>query len=101
MPDLASVVEGAAGVLQRAGACVEPAHSGVRCRGGLWLGVRQLVVVPSSCFCLFCDHALCAADYASFCSVFRVLAVCCCASSCAAAGAVLLDRATSAFARAP
>ena len=45
MPDVASVVVGAAGVLQRAGECVGPAHSGVRCQGGPWLGVCQLVVV--------------------------------------------------------
>ena len=45
MPDVASVVVGAAGVLQRAGECVGPAHSGVRCQGGPWLGVCQLLVV--------------------------------------------------------
>ena len=45
MLDVVSVVVGAAGALQRAGVCVGPAHSGVRSQGGLWLGVRQHVVV--------------------------------------------------------
>ena len=50
--DVASVVVGAASSLQRAGGCVGPAHSGMRCQGGLWLGVRQLVVVPCFLFLL-------------------------------------------------
>ena len=45
VPVVASVVVHASGALQRAGGCVWPVHSGVRCQGGLWLGVRQHVVV--------------------------------------------------------
>ena len=45
VPVVASVVVHATGALQRAGGCVWPVHSGVRCQGGLWLGVRQHVVV--------------------------------------------------------
>ena len=31
--------------LQRTGGCAGPAHNGVRCRRGVWLGVRQFVLV--------------------------------------------------------
>ena len=45
MPAVASVVVDAAGALRHDRGCVGPTHSGVRCQGGVWLGVSQLVVV--------------------------------------------------------
>ena len=42
VPDVASVTAGEAGVLQ---GCAQPAHSCVRCQGGVWLVVGQLVAL--------------------------------------------------------
>ena len=87
---VASVVVGAAGAPQRAGGCVGTAHSGVRCQGGVWLGVRRLVVVYYFLFACFVSACFVRLTLLSFCSVFMVLALCCCVSSCAAAGDDLL-----------
>ena len=51
VPDVALVV-GEPGALKCTGGCAGPAYSGVRCQGGFWLGVRQLVVVSWFLFLL-------------------------------------------------
>ena len=52
VPNVALVVVGEAGALWRSKGCAWAVHNGVRCQGGVWLGVRQLAVVSWLLFLL-------------------------------------------------
>ena len=65
MPDVVLVVLGAAGALQRMAVVFSPHAVVCDARGGVsgWV-FASLLLLPSFRFCLFCEHALCAADSA-------------------------------------